>query len=154
MAFLFGACHDCRAMPVVRSPCLSHTCMHEQSSRRRPCRRSRLRHQSPQAPSPVLSLSPAAYSLFFAYPAPVRPAGPYCLPADTRTPPTTLRPDLASLALFRAAPPPASLGFVVVVVTVGSRPKRVEPSGQLAEHCVETLGGDEEPAQTRLGSCF
>jgi hypothetical protein len=27
---------------------------------------------------------------------------------------------------------------VVVVVTVGSRPKRVEPPGQLAEHCVET----------------
>jgi hypothetical protein len=25
------------------------------------------------------------------------------------------------------------------VVTVGTRPKRVEPSGQLAEHCVETL---------------
>jgi hypothetical protein len=31
-------------------------------------------------------------------------------------------------------------GVVVVVVTVGSRPKRVEPSGQLAEHCVETYG--------------
>ncbi len=28
---------------------------------------------------------------------------------------------------------------VVVVVTVGSRPKRVEPSGQLAEHCVFLL---------------
>jgi hypothetical protein len=25
---------------------------------------------------------------------------------------------------------------VGVVVTVGSRPKRVEPTGQLAEHCV------------------
>ncbi len=25
---------------------------------------------------------------------------------------------------------------------MGSRPKRVEPSGQLAEHCVETLRGD------------
>ncbi len=39
---------------------------------------------------------------------------------------------------------------VVVVVTVGSRPKRVEPSGQLAEHCVETLRGDGEtcPDQT------
>ena len=34
--------------------------------------------------------------------------------------------------------------MVVVVVTVGSRPKRVEPSGQLAEHCVETLRGDGE----------
>jgi hypothetical protein len=39
---------------------------------------------------------------------------------------------------------------VVVVVTVGSRPKRVEPSGQLAEHCVDTLRGDGEtcPDQT------
>ncbi len=39
---------------------------------------------------------------------------------------------------------------VVVVVTVGSRPKRVEPSGLLAEHCVETLRGDGEtcPDQT------
>jgi hypothetical protein len=33
---------------------------------------------------------------------------------------------------------------------VGSRPKRVEPSGQLAEHCVETLRGNGEtcPDQT------
>ncbi len=33
---------------------------------------------------------------------------------------------------------------------VGSRPKRVEPSGQLAEHCVETLRSDGEtcPDQT------
>ncbi len=38
----------------------------------------------------------------------------------------------------------------VVFFTVGSRPKRVEPLGQLAEHCAETLRDGEEPAQTRL----
>ncbi len=41
----------------------------------------------------------------------------------------------------------------VVVVTVGSRPKRVEPSGQLAEHCAETLRGDpvvREHAATKV----
>jgi hypothetical protein len=50
-----------------------------------------------------------------------------------------------------ASPPQlaTSLGrnVVVVVVTVGSRPKRVEPSGQLAEHCVDTLRGDGECVQ-------
>jgi hypothetical protein len=39
---------------------------------------------------------------------------------------------------------------VVVLVTVGSRPHRVEPSAQLAEHCAEILRDQEEPAQTRL----
>jgi hypothetical protein len=40
--------------------------------------------------------------------------------------------------------------YIVPVVIVGSRPKRVEPSGQLAEHWAETLRDDKEPAQTRL----
>jgi hypothetical protein len=34
-----------------------------------------------------------------------------------------------------------------VVVIVGFRPQQIEPSGQLAEHCAENLGGEEEPAQ-------
>jgi hypothetical protein len=32
----------------------------------------------------------------------------------------------------------------------GLRPQRAEPSGQVAEHCVETLRDEEKPAQTRL----
>jgi hypothetical protein len=34
--------------------------------------------------------------------------------------------------------------YAVVLVTVGSRPKRVESSGQLAEHCTTTLRDDED----------
>jgi hypothetical protein len=43
--------------------------------------------------------------------------------------------DLYGSSLFEIA-------VVVVVVTVGLRPRRVETPGQLAEHCVETLRGD------------
>jgi hypothetical protein len=41
--------------------------------------------------------------------------------------------------------------LAVVVVTVGSRPKRVETSGQLAEHCVETLRDDGETCPDQVG---
>ncbi len=50
---------------------------------------------------------------------------------------------------------PLQMDHVVVVVTVGSRPKRVEPSGQLAEHCVDTLRGTMygSDVRKRIG-CF
>jgi hypothetical protein len=54
--------------------------------------------------------------------------------------PWVVSPDFAHLRVWEVGWGNVHLDLcgvlVVVAVTVGSRPKRVEPSGQLAEHCV------------------